>query len=769
VYEPKTKDSVKTALKRWRIASDAEAEWRKRAVEDLKFRDGEQWPKRIVDEREADDRPCLVLDRTNQFIHQVTNEIRQNKPAPRVSPVDDKGDIEIGEIFQGILRHIYRQSKADAVRSYAAEYSVSVGKGYYRIITDYESEDSFDQEVYIKRIKNPLSVFMDPSCQEPDYSDAKWALIVEDVPREEYEQRYPDSEMAGLPDAGGIGANAPEWAQQDDSVRIAEYFWLEYEEKTLVLLADSEGNPKAVWEDEVQPYIEVGFTAVVDKDGEPRTRKSKVCTVRWQLINSVEVLEEREWPGKYIPIVTMLGEEMDIDGKTSLKGMVAALKSAQQEFNYERSALVEAIALAPKAPYIYAMGQIQGVEDQWQQANRRNLAVLPYNPITIGGHVMPPPTRQLAEPAIQAITVAVQLATEDLKASVGIYDASIGNRSNETSGKAILARETQSDTATYHYIDNINLAINHEARILLDLIPKVYDRPGRVARIIGEDETEKTVVLNAPTKAKGIEKIYDLSSGRYDVAVTIAASYSTKRQEAAEAMLELARNMPVVGTHGPDLVVRNLDIPGAQELADRLKKALPPGLADDEENPIPPQAQAQMQQMDQMIQMLTQQVEGLTREQETDQIQIDSKERIELAKLQLAHEELQVKKEEILGKLTIEQLKLQQGASIEQLWAELDVIKHQLGLQEAAVEREQASIESDKDREFQREQTDVQAAVGVNEADKDRHLTREQQSAQAQEADKTREFQAEQSDADRQHQTEQAKFAAKNKPAPSKK
>lgn len=671
---------LELARSRFALVANAETDIRREALDDLKFYAGEQWPADIERSRNADKRPCLTINRLPQFVHQVTNEIRQNKPSPKVSAVDDQGDVKTAEVIQGIIRHICRHSNADSVRAWAAFYAAVTGRGYYRIVTDYCDPMSFDQDILIRRIKNPHTVYMDPACQEPDASDARFCFVVESLTKDEFKAQHPESEVAGAEDFSSIGDTDPEWVSED-GVRVAEYFYIETKQTDLALLQDGS----------VVELKNVPEGAVV-----MRTRKADVPVVMWAKINAVEILDgPHEWPGRWIPVIPVLGEELDIDGRTQLKGMVRNAKDAQRMLNYWESAKTETIALAPRAPYMMAEGQDEGYEGMWQQANTRNFSRLVYKPVTINGELAPSPQRQTFEPPIQAISIALEQSVEHLKATTGVYDASLGNRSNETSGKAILARQQEGDTANYHFVDNLAIAITHETRILIDLIRRIYDRPGRVARIIGEDDTEKQVTLNQPHHDGKTEQLYDVSVGKYDVAISVGPSYATKRQEAAESMMGLVQAMPDVLRVAGDLIVKNMDWPGAQEISDRLKKTLQPGLAEDDgQQQVPPQVQAQLQQSAQMIEQLTEQLNTVTEEIRVKKFEIDSKERIE-------SERLQVQREEIQSRLAIEMARIGSTEAIKQLQEELAAIRHQMDLEQQA--RAEAQALEQQEREMQQQ------------------------------------------------------------------
>ncbi|HUP81269.1 MAG TPA: portal protein, partial [Pirellula sp.] len=344
--------------------------------------------------------------------------------------------------------------------------------------------------------------------------------------------------------------------------------------------------------------------------------------------------EETEWPGQWIPIVPVLGDELNIDGKRVLESVIRHAKDPQKMYNYWASAETEAIALAPRAPFIGAEGQFEGHEGKWREANNKNYAYLEYKPTSINGQPAPPPQRNAFEPAVMAITQARMQSAEDLKATTGIYDATLGMRSNENSGVAIQKRTNQSQTNNFHFIDNLRRARRHAGRIIVDLIPKIYDT-ARTVRIMGEEDTIEMVKINQETEFKGENKFFKFDQGKYDVAIDEGPSFATKRQEAVQSMLAFVQAYPAAAQLVGDLMVKNMDWPGANEISERLKKSLPPGIADqaDEKKPLPPQVQAQMQQMNQVIEQLTEQLVHRTKQIESKTLELESRERIEMAKI----------------------------------------------------------------------------------------------------------------------------------------
>lgn len=618
---------IEEALQRWQLCEEAEREWREKGLEADRFYVGDQWPMNVQQTRKLESRPCLTLNRLPLMVKQVTNDIRMNKPAIKIAPVED-ADVEKAKILEGMVRHIQVSSNADVAYIGAATSAVIKGFGYFRIITDYCDDESFDQDILIKPIKNAFTVRFDPLSMEPDNCDARFVFIDKDMDKEEFKKAYPNSEVCDLTFTGD-GDPARDWVHEK-TVRISEYFTVEEDDDTLYLFSDGETMLKSEY-DSIKAQV---------KPMPVKERPTKRRKVMWRLITATDVLDEKEWPGYYIPVIPVFGEDMEVEGKRHLTGMVYGAMDAQRQYNYMSTAQTEAIALAPKAPFIGAVGQFEGQERFWNNANVQNFPYLQYNPVDVNGQSLPPPQRNHVEPPVQAMVQATAKAADDLKASTGIFDASVGARSNETSGKAIMARQREGDVANFNYIDNLSRAIRFAGIQIVDLIPKIYDAP-RVVRIVGEDDTSDVVHINTPLDANGnpvapdspemaVEKTFDMTTGRYDVTVEVGPSFSTKRQESVEAMTQLVQADPTLMQKAGDLIVKNMDFPMAQDLADRIKKTLPPELQDQPKGgkDIPPEVKAQLAQMQQMIGQMTEALNAANDELDQKTREIESKERI---------------------------------------------------------------------------------------------------------------------------------------------
>ena len=736
---------LQTARDRFQLVNEAEAEMRVKMLDALNFYNGEQWPADVLASRKDANRPCLTFNRTKGFVHQISNDIRQQKPSPNVRPVDDNSDVDTADAIKGLIRHTENISKADAVRGYAGIHQVICGRGWYRVTTEYCYDDvegdplaAFDLEVFIRRIKNQASVYADPMAQEPDYSDMKWCFVIEDVLKTDFVTEHPNATAASI-DYASVGDNGKYWAGKD-TIRVAEYFYIEpHKQEMALVIRPEDGMPIVMPLSEVPKGVEIHKKRTVTQQ-----------KVKWAKITATDILEEKDWEGKWIPIIPYLGEELYINGKTHLNGIVADMADAQRQYNYMRTMQTETIALAPRAPWVIAHGQLEGFEKFWESANTKNWSHLPYNAIDVNGNLAPPPQRQQFEPAIQATTVAVREAAEDLKGTTGIYDASLGNRSNENSGIAIKQRQIEGDTANFHFADAVGVGINHESRILIDLYPKIYDRPGRIMRILGEDGSEKKGLIgdgNQPPPEEqqqlpsGIAGIYNLGAGKFDVATDIGPSFQTRRKEAADSMLRFAQAAPNLLPRFADLMAKAQDWPYAAEIAKRL---VPPDVAKEEQEgkPDPQQLMMQLQQLGAMYDEVIAAFEETNKTLESKALEISSKERIEMQKAQNT-------REEFILQYQLEMAKLGSQESQFELQHRLAAVQAQQDADQYELDQMQAQAQQQRDLEHQQWQAEEARKYEAEQAEQAR--MHEQQQAEA-----GRMHQSQESEAGRIHQSQEA-------------
>lgn len=573
---------------RYKIMTEADQTNREKALADLKFAHvpGEQWDPDLKKER--GDRPCYEFNKLRITIKRVINHIRANRPAGKVRAVED-GDKDTADIYEGQIRNIWNVSDGDTVVDYEAEYVVAAGMGGWRVTTEYSSDTVFDQDIFIRAIKNPFCLYADPSASDSLKRDAEDWILTEKISNSSYEQRWPKAKRTSFEDV--TFDDDEDWTE-DEQTRICEYWYKKPAVKTLYLLE----NGKTV------DQLPQGVVAL-------KQREVK-CYEIWMVIVSGDAILEgpTKWAGSMFPFVQVHGEWRVIDGKVEWHGLTRFSKDAQRAYNVQRTSEIETVALTPQAKWLMSAKQFLGLEQHIADAHKKNIPVMLYNdvpntnaPQWLGGAQVSPGSAHLT-----------MVASEDIKATSGIFDASLGNQSNETSGRAIRARQEQGEIATYNFPDNIAKGIRRTYEILVDLIPKIYDST-RSLRILGADMTEKYVKVNEvvpdPENPGQTMTLNDLSRGKYDVTVTVGPNYSTQRQEASETFTQLAQAFPPIMQVAGDILVKNMDVPGSEQLAERLRFLLPPQIQEsiNQDKPVPPEVQAVMNQAQQAMQIVQQQ------------------------------------------------------------------------------------------------------------------------------------------------------------------
>lgn len=625
---------IKEAREAFARAESAEQHNRKTYKEDTTFaRGGDQWDSKIRKMREDERRPVLTLNKMPAFIRQVVNDARQNKPSIKVHPVDGGADKATAEVINGIIRNIENTSNADVAYDTGTECAVSGGFGYWRIVDDYSYEDSFEKDLIIKRIANPLSVYGDPNSTAADSSDWDDAFVVERLSEAQFKAQFPGAEKSDF--SASEWANAGEtWRTtgDDNTVTVAEHWKRREEQKKILMLS----NGMIVKEDDVKASVDLqgllasGVTV-------SRERMAKCHKVTQQIMSGVEIFKTTDWLGKYIPIIPVYGDEFDIEGKRYWRSLIHNAMDAQRMINYWRSTSVELLALAPRVPFIGPEGAF--TDENWQTANTKNHPYLEYSIDAVNKAGGLPPQRQALDtgPAAGALQEAMS-ASDDMKAIIGLYDASLGQKSNETSGVAINARQREGDVSTFHFMDNRARSIRHTGLILIDLIPHYYST-ARVVRIIGEDGTQEEKPINqrynpldpktgqpiVDETGQAVVAMHDVRTGKYDLTVTTGPSFTTRRVEAATQMTEMIRAFPDAAKIIAPELAKNLDWPGADKIAEKFEAL--------EQNQVPPEIQKQIDESQQAIEQLTQENQQLKSDTANEAAKIEAQRQADAAEM----------------------------------------------------------------------------------------------------------------------------------------
>jgi hypothetical protein len=580
-------------------------------LDDIKFANadaynGYQWPNDIRRNRDVEERPCLTINKVRQHNRQIINDALQNKPAIKIRPTGNGATAESASMLNAIMRYIEYRSNATVAYDTATRFQVEAGKGWLRVTTQYVNEDSFDQEPRIMRIDDPLTVYVDPECREADKSDMRYAFIFDDVLKDEFDTQYPEFKGFAAPD-NAVSADGS-WVHTD-FVRVCEYFRKVSEADVLYAYTDPKSGTVLTMRESILKEAPDLLKMIQDA---PQTKRRDTTTERieWHFIVGDRVVESKEWVGKYIPLVPVIGEEVVIDGVYDCKGHTRAMIDPQRMYNYWSSLAVEYGALQAKSPWIAPAEAIEGYESYWNTANRTNHSVLPFNGLDDAGNPIPAPQRVEPPVAAPVALSGMQISANELAMVSGQYQDSMGERSNERSAKAIGERQRQGDNATYHYIDNLAIAIRQVGKILLDLIPRLFDT-ARVMRIVAEDGIDFQLEIDPQAQAVYAKRmqhdgtvaahVLNPAVGTYEVEADIGPSYGTKREETANALTLLLTQAPTMVPLVGDLLLRSMDFDMADEAAARLRRMVPPQALGEGPTITEQQLQAQVAQLQDLL------------------------------------------------------------------------------------------------------------------------------------------------------------------------
>lgn len=634
------------ARERFKIAEESEGQNRLRGIDALNFINGDQWDTDIKNNRTTEKRPALTINHTNTFVQKLKNTLRQQRPRIKVHPTGGGARIENANVIAGVIRHIEQNSNASVAYDAGVERAIDVGWGYWRIVGEYISNKSFDQELKLIPIRNSFTVYMDPASVMPAGEDQQWCLISTMMSRREYRRQNPLEPNIEWQESAP-GDTLLDW-ENKELIRLAEYYRIHEVPDTLFLMADGRTAFKSELPTE-ESMAASGWTFARDRRGVPIQRQSTRRQVEWYKINGRKVVDFRVIPGRFIPVIRCEGNVLDINGKVHRKGMVQDMMDPAKMFNYWRTSQTERYALAPKAPWVAAEGQLDG-HPEWDDANQKSYSVLVYKPIPgpDGMSALPPPQRQMPAQVEVGMTEAAMGAQTDLMAVAGMPLENPEIQSRIVSGnKHLQRRQGMQDLVHYQYYDKQTLAIMWTGIVLLEMIPFYYDTK-RMQRIIGEDGMPSVVEIN-PVNVDESNSIYaikrnlDPEAGRYDIVMDTGPGYATKREEGTEAIIGLLGTPlaePIVKS-GADIVVRNMDFAGSDELADRMAITNPEGMEKIVKG-LPKQAQtiiqSLMSQQQQMQQVIQQQALEIKYHGEIKSADREAKIKIEAARIEAAND-----------------------------------------------------------------------------------------------------------------------------------
>jgi hypothetical protein len=619
----KDDDIVARAQKHFKACLDWEQDSRQRFREDMRFLfadsdNQDQWEPAVKARRRLNTQPMVTINKTHTHWLHVVNNLKANKPSVTVHPTNDEATYEAAEVFEGIVRHIEYISNAKVAYDMAAESQVGGGIGYWTVTTAYSDDNSFDQEIFIREVPDTMAVYLDPHIKKRDGSDAKYGFIYEDIPREEFKRRFPNTLIPSLSPQGNQS-----WITKD-VVRLATYYEVEEKKEWLYSIPNEDGSITYKKQSQLSKDEQKMLNEAIRLGADIERRRIDKRSIKKYLIGGNTVLEKGEWAGKYVPIVRVPGEEINLEGKLDRKGLVRYMKDAQRAYNYNAAAALEYGALQSKTPYLAPVEAIEGLENYWATANTENHAYLPYNHADEQGNPVPTPARQQAPSSSPVYMDGMSQAAQELMMTSGQYDQTFGAQSQELSGVSIEKRVNQGERVTYHFQDNQNMAIQFTGKILIDLIPKIYDTK-RIIRIVGEDGKEQKIQLDPNLKqplkkvedeAEGkVDVIFNPTVGTYDVVAEVGPNYDTRREAAFDAMTKLLTAQPALAQVIGDLYMGSADFPNADKLQERMRNWIAPSIL----GTGPTDAEIALQQQLQQAQAVIQEMQQALTDQKIEQ------------------------------------------------------------------------------------------------------------------------------------------------------
>jgi hypothetical protein len=684
---------------------EAEAGWldqRQASLDDTRFYRGTQWDSQLISVAKVKKEPTLTVNRLPQYVKNVENGLRQQDMAISVHATDSMGSDDTANIFTGLIRAIEAESHAKShyINAAGENGALVPGIGYLKVCVDYANGNDFDQKISITSVKDPMKVLCDPAALEPDFSDAEYWFEFDDYAEKTFKRLFPQAECASA-DIFPTGARDSKWINEN-GIRVARFWYKEETVQVHYLLDDGtiisnseiqgpeydrddqemETNPMSRMIDDETIEDALGNRKII-----LRRRDLVTCRIKWCDFSGAEILDQGEWAGDFFPLVAVTGPITIVDGTRDIRGIIRYAKDSQKMLNYMASSAARRIASANKSPWIVEASSIKNYKRMWDTTNTENWPYLPYDTYDANGNLrqIPPPVRADQTGQIQDLLQAAAKFEDDLKATIGIYDAGLGATPNEQSGIAIKTLAQQGQNSNFHFSDNLVRSLQQVGRVLVNLIPRIYDTP-RVIRTITAEGKQKIVRINEVFDYNGQAKMYNMTEGDYDVSIDVGPAYATAKQAAIEQMLELARVNPNILPYIQDIIAGNMDFPGKEQVRDRLLKVLaitaPQMVEGTLQADLPPQAMAAMQQQTEMIKQLTIELQNLQQEYAklTQYVQTKQMEhQLEMEKIdKQTASSMAIESQKSANTQTIEEMRTAKEAMIAQSNMEMAAIKAQL-------------------------------------------------------------------------------------------
>lgn len=562
---------------------------------DKQFLYFDQWTPKERNELRLRHKPVVQFNKLHDHVKKVIGEFRQNTPTATVLPVDPDIPQETMDACSHILNGIFYKSRTNIVDQTACENALSFGYGAMFLTTDYESQNSFNQEIVPIGFQSPEVVFFDPDAKEVDKNDGDFCGWLDFMSAEQIEKQW----GVGSPRSFSVpfqwNSTYQFYLAGSRTIAIANYWEKQYYSKKIYLLESGETVDAKEYDALRKKHdaLHEDDRALLEEDiGErfPEIENERVIDDAYEIkgykLLGDKVLEETVWPSRYLPGVFVDGYSYYIDGKQYTQSFIHQAKDAQRFLNYCGVEVLQAIKNTRRETYLTTTEMTAGNEYVWRNPDMQQGA-LHYRPHVLATGQVLTPTPITSPPINPAFLEQYQRAEHDIGSILGRTESVTGAQGNEKSNLIMAARLTQGNLGSFIWFDNTQRAIESIARNALDLLPAVYDAERTV---VAQGPNKEPVVMHLNQQMPDGSIMNDLTKLRdkAKVQVSLGASFEMQRQQHLNFLIELMSAAPQAAPLLADLVAENIQVENMPQIVKRLKNLVPPQILAEENGEPPP-------------------------------------------------------------------------------------------------------------------------------------------------------------------------------------
>lgn len=571
-----------------------------------------QWTAQEISEYRQEFKPRMSFNMAPRFILNLQGEFASNTPALQSRALDNSTASQARiDLSEGITRKISFDSRNNIIYQTTFGCALSGGYGAYGTEVVPETVMSFNLIPRFYLIQDPTTCFWDPSARDPDKGDGALCGRSFTMSKDEFKSRFPDVEAPESYSAANSFSRSFSWLTENDIV-VVDYYEKEYFKRHIAQLSDGAvmdfdkaeelverstniaNKIKKLSENSLEPIQSQQIPKLeIVKDGMVDDFK----IVFYRAVKG-QIIDRSEWDGKKLPIIFQPGVSRWVDGKEKTISFIHWMKDAQRAYNYSRSEYMYRLKLTRYEPFLLSEGMAQGHEREWKEAHRARAALF-YKEVPSGKI----PVRQPPQEVPQSLLAASNQSLSDMQNTTGRFEANLGAQGNETSGVAIQSRQAPGNMNAFQFFENARLAIESGARVISDLLPKLFDTERNVS--VQQDNGK---IISKTINVKDDDDT-SLPLEELNIQITVGSSFEQQQAQAVEQLLSLVSALPPLGAVVPDLVVENLNIKNAPQLVKRIQDFVlnPMMVAQESGDPQKiQQAQAQTQQQQQVQQAMEQ-------------------------------------------------------------------------------------------------------------------------------------------------------------------